>query len=98
MLFALVTCLGLLFAGTTQAQVVSAGITGVVTDADGSPVSGAKVTAVHVPTNSSYTATTTASGRYNFRSLIIGGPWDITVSAPNTTPAQKTGVTKMANE
>ncbi len=63
------------------AQIVSAGMTGYVGDKSGKAVVGATVTAVHVPTNTTYTATTRADGRYNFRSIIAGGPYSVGVAS-----------------
>lgn len=66
---------------TGHAQLVSAGLTGVVNDSGGKPVSGATITAVHVPTNTSYTATTNENGRFRFSGLRVGGPYTISGSA-----------------
>ena len=64
-----------------QAQVVTSGLSGFLRDAGGQPVAGATVTAVHVPTGTSYSATTTDAGRYNFRGLIVGGPYSVSTKA-----------------
>jgi hypothetical protein len=73
--------------------VVSSGITGLITDAGGKPVAGAKVKAVHTPTNTSYTANSNVNGRYIFRSLIVGGPYTVTTEAPGFKPTERTDVT-----
>jgi hypothetical protein len=62
-----------------HAQLVSSGITGTLRDADGRPVAGATVTAVHVPTNATFRAATSEQGRFVFRGVPVGGPF--TVSA-----------------
>lgn len=72
--------------------VVAAGVTGLVTDAGGKPVAGATVQAVHLPTNTAYTATTGATGRYIFRSMVVGGPYQITATAEGFKPAEQTDV------
>ncbi|HWA25415.1 MAG TPA: TonB-dependent receptor [Lacunisphaera sp.] len=72
--------------------VVSAGATGLVTDAANKPIVGATVQAVHVPTNATYTAVTGATGRYIFRSLPVGGPFTFTASANNFKSAEQTDV------
>lgn len=75
--------LGLLAALATApafAQSTSAGVGGVVTGADGQPVSGAEVTIVHVESGTVSRATTDASGRYTARGLRVGGPYTITVN------------------
>ncbi len=90
-IFAATLC-GLLLALTPVARgqgIVSAGATGVVTDAGGKPIAGASVQAVHLPTNTSYTATTGATGRYTFRSLIVGGPYTFSASASGFKPSEQ---------
>jgi hypothetical protein len=65
---------------SAQAQgLVSSGLAGSIVDEAGKPLSGATVTAVHVPTNTTYTAITSPSGRFKFSGLRVGGPY--TVSA-----------------
>jgi len=64
-----------------NAQVVSSGLTGLVRGTDGKPVTNATVTAVHVPTNATYKATTNSSGRYYLRGLPVGGPYTLTATA-----------------
>ena len=76
-----VTALAVLFSPSAHAQIVSAGMSGSVMEPGGKPVAGATVTAVHTPTNATYTAVTTGSGLYNFRGLPVGGPFTITASA-----------------
>lgn len=61
--------------------VVSSGIGGSLIDNTGKAISGATVTAVHVPTNSSYTAVTSPAGRFRFSGLRVGGPYTISASA-----------------
>ena len=74
--------LGLALAPFAAAQgVVSAGLTGVIRDTSGKPVANANVSAVHVPTGTSYSAASTGSGRYNFRGLVVGGPYTVSATA-----------------
>src|SRR3954471_16584437 len=47
-------------------------ITGIVKDATGAVVPGARVTATHLATNSGYEASTTASGDFTVPSLPVG--------------------------
>jgi hypothetical protein len=61
--------------------VVSSGISGTVTDTTGKAVSGAAVTVVHVPTNTTYTATTGGNGRFKVSGLRVGGPYSVSASA-----------------
>ena len=68
-------------AAAAYGQVVSSAMTGTVIDNTGAPVSGATVTAVHTPTNTKYTATTGANGRFGFTGMPVGGPYSVTASA-----------------
>lgn len=63
------------------AQVVSSGINGTVTDTSGASVSGATVTVVHTPTNTTFNAISRDNGRFLFRGLPVGGPYRITTNA-----------------
>lgn len=69
-----------LAAAPAFAQSTSAGIGGVVTGADGQPVTGAEVTITHVESGTVSRAVTDASGRYDARGLRVGGPYTITVN------------------
>lgn len=61
--------------------VVSSGITGSLIEADGKPVSNARITAVHIPTNTTYTAITSPAGRFSFSGLRVGGPYSVSGNA-----------------
>ncbi|MBL9213407.1 MAG: TonB-dependent receptor [Opitutaceae bacterium] len=91
LLVALLFALGL--ALPLHAQVTTSGITGVVRGSDGRTVAGAAVKAVHQPTNAQFTATSNAEGRFYFRSLPVGGPYSITVTAANFGTETTTDVT-----
>jgi hypothetical protein len=75
----MITACALTFSTTAFAQLVSSGMTGTVRGSDGKAIAGAPVTAVHTPTNATFTAVTNSAGRFNFRGLPVGGPY--TVSA-----------------
>jgi hypothetical protein len=68
-------------ASAVYAQETTGGIRGRVLDDAGSPVAGASVTVVHVPTGTSSTAVTGADGAYSARNLRVGGPYEVTVAA-----------------
>jgi hypothetical protein len=77
-------------AGVFAQGVVSSGLTGIVRDSAGKAVAGAAVTALHTPTGTTYTATTTETGRYNFRGMIAGGPYSVSVAANGFKPVERT--------
>jgi hypothetical protein len=90
---ALTCLLGVILAPVALAQgVVSSGLTGLVRDTSGKPVANASITAVHTPTGTSYRAGTTESGRYNFRGLIVGGPYTVSVTASGHKGVERTDV------
>src|ERR1039458_7324276 len=84
---------GLALAPFAIAQgIVSAGLTGIVRDTGGKAVAGAAITAVHTPTGTSYDAVTNATGRYNFRGMIAGGPYTVSVTASGFKPVERTDI------
>lgn len=67
------------------AQGVTTGsLAGVVSDQGGSPVAGASVIAIHLPSGSTYEATTRADGRFAIPGMRVGGPYSITVAYQGT--------------
>ncbi len=58
----------------------TANITGVVTDSQGQPVPGAAVTAVHVPSGTTYVASTNNEGRFLIPGMRVGGPYTVTTT------------------
>lgn len=66
---------------TTFAQIVSSAMTGTVRTIDGKPVSGASVTVVHTPTNSTTTVVTNDAGRFSLRGLPVGGPFTVSAAS-----------------
>ena len=75
----------MLAASAVYAQETTGAIRGQVTDASGSPVSGATVTVVHVPSGTQSTTVTDASGGYSTRGLRVGGPYAVTVTTASDT-------------
>ncbi len=59
--------------------VTTASIAGVVKDASGAVLPGVTITAVHLPSDTTYSAITQGDGRFNIPGMRIGGPY--TVSA-----------------
>lgn len=89
----LLVLLGIACGSMAFAQgVVSSGLTGVVRDGTGAPVPGATLTATHVPTGTTYSAVASASGRYNFRGMVVGGPYTVVTTAPGKKTSEITEV------
>jgi hypothetical protein len=61
-----------------MAQVTTGSITGTVADSKGT-LAGATIKAVHVPTGTVYTTTSTSKGDYTLPNLKIGGPYTLTI-------------------
>lgn len=77
---------GLLVAPVTRAQETTAQLGGQVSDADGAPVAGAKVTVLHVPTGTAAVLTANASGRFSISGLRVGGPYRVTAESGSLQP------------
>ena len=68
-----------------MAQSTTGAIRGVVTDASGQPVSGARVTITDVTTGASTTSVTGSGGAYSARGLSVSGRYTVSVAAANYT-------------
>lgn len=79
------TCVAFISPNGFAQGVVSGGITGTVVDSAGKAVSGATVTVVHTPTNTTYTAITGTNGRFKVSGLRPGGPYTVSAKADNYT-------------
>lgn len=65
-----------------SAQQITSGVEGRVTDADGAALPNAVVTVIDTRTNQTRNATVSADGNFRTSSLVPGGPYTITVTAP----------------
>src|SRR5262245_49247985 len=67
--------------GPAYAQGVTTGaVTGVVSDAQSAVLPGVSVSAVHLPSGTSYEAVTQADGRFFIPGMRVGGPYRITAT------------------
>jgi hypothetical protein len=79
-IFAFFACVALM-AGSAGAQGVTGGaMGGRVVDAQQQPIAGASVIAIHVPSGTTYQATTRADGRFTIPGMRVGGPYSVTVA------------------
>ncbi len=65
---------------TAFAQVTTSSLNGKVVDANGNPVPGAAVIAVHTPSGTQYYAAANAEGRFFINGMRSGGPYSVEVS------------------
>ena len=85
--------IGSLFAMSTAfAQNTSSSLSGRIVDAAGTPVAGATVEIVHMPSGTSRTVVTDAEGRYAAQGLRVGGPFDVKASGANGANAEQDDV------
>jgi len=77
----LVLTVALLFTALSYAQgVTTASLNGQVTDANGEPLPGANIVAVHTPSGTKYGAATDFDGFYRISNMRVGGPYSVTIS------------------
>lgn len=62
------------------AQETTSEIQGTITDEINTPLAGATIVAIHLPTGTKYSTTSRKEGRYNLANLKVGGPYTITIS------------------
>ncbi len=79
-------------------QVVTASLQGTVQDTAGAPILAAKVKAVNLSTNIVTSTQTDAQGFFIFPSLQIGGPYTLTVEAPNFKAEERSGIYLAVNQ
>lgn len=72
--------LSLLVTAGLFAQVTTSSMSGRISEADGTPVIGAAVVAVHTPSGSKYYSMTDNAGNYRIQNMRVGGPYTLEVS------------------
>jgi len=75
-----------------SAQETTSDIAGRVTG-NNTPLPGATITAVHIPSGSTYKTTSRSDGRFNLPNVRIGGPYKITVTYVGYVPAEQQDIT-----
>ncbi|MEO5499911.1 MAG: carboxypeptidase regulatory-like domain-containing protein, partial [Ginsengibacter sp.] len=82
----------------TFAQETTSEIQGIITDEDNSPLSGATIMAIHIPTGTKYSTTSRKEGRYNLPNLKVGGPYTIIVTYVGYKPETQDNVTLLLGQ
>lgn len=90
LVFALLLCA---FATAAVAQVTTSEIVGSVTDQAGAAVSGATITAVHVPSGTRYSAQSNSEGRFTLPGMRVGGPYTVTITSSGFQEQKRDGIT-----
>lgn len=72
--------MGLMAAVASWAQVTTSSMSGKITEANGTPVAGATVVAIHLPSGSQYYSITDNSGNYRIPNMRVGGPYSVEVT------------------
>ncbi len=65
---------------TLMAQITTSRVLGSVKSADGEPLVGASVTAVHQPSGTRYSTTSRAGGQFTMDNMRVGGPYTIEIT------------------
>jgi outer membrane receptor protein involved in Fe transport len=76
-----------------NAQVTTSSITGTVTGTDGEPLAGATITAVHLPSATTYATVANREGLFNIANMRVGGPYTITINFVGLQPFTLENVT-----
>ncbi len=74
-------------ANTLSAQATTASITGKVVDANGEPLIGATVVAIHQESGTQYGTVTRGEGRFTLPNMRVGGPYSVQASYIGYEPA-----------
>ena len=69
-----------------QAQVTTSSIIGFVKSDNGSPLEGATVSAIHLPSGTKYVTITKKDGNFTIPNTRVGGPYQLTVESVGYTP------------
>ncbi len=72
--------------------VTTSSVRGLVRSANGAPIAGARINALHEPSGTSYIGTSRADGRVTIPGMRVGGPYRVTATAIGYEPAVQEGV------
>ena len=83
-LFLFMLMAGCLATAASAQGVTTGSMQGLVSNEEGQPVGGASVIAIHIPSGTTYEATTRADGRFSIPGMRVGGPYSVTVTFAGT--------------
>lgn len=75
------------------AQETTSEIQGLISDDKGAGLQGATITAIHTPTNTSYSTVSRKNGIYNLPNIRVGGPYEVTVTYVGFQEAKQSDIT-----
>jgi Carboxypeptidase regulatory-like domain/TonB dependent receptor len=75
-----------------QAQITTSSMSGKITGAQSEELFGAAVTAVHIPSGTTYGTTSQENGRFTIPNMRVGGPYTVTVSYLGFTDASRENI------
>ncbi|HMQ03254.1 MAG TPA: carboxypeptidase regulatory-like domain-containing protein [Pyrinomonadaceae bacterium] len=90
--FALLCTMITAFTVAGMAQVTTAEMSGRIVDAQGQPLAGVSVEAVHEPSGTRYTAVTNDTGRYTIPLMRVGGPYTVKAVSAGFTEQTRQGL------
>lgn len=76
----IMAAMSLFVAFAAFAQVTTSSMSGRISEADGRPVVGATVVAVHTPSGTQYYSITDNAGNYRIQNMRVGGPYEVEVT------------------
>ena len=77
---------------------MTASIGGYIRSQQGEPVAGISVKLIHEPTTSAFAKTSDATGKYQFDSVKVGGPYVLSVNSDGTTENERKNINLKIDE
>ncbi|MDD3034843.1 MAG: carboxypeptidase regulatory-like domain-containing protein [Bacteroidales bacterium] len=87
------TAMGLFVAFAAIAQVTTSSMSGRITETNGTPIPGATVLAVHMPSGSQFYAITDNTGNYRIQNMRVGGPYNVAIQTLGFRKLETQGIT-----
>ncbi len=91
-------CPLLLLSIVSSAQVTTSSVTGTVKSETGQNLTGATVTASHLPTGTAYTTTSGTNGAFTLPNLLVGGPYRLIITYTGFTAFRLDSITLLLGQ